>query len=415
VTIGFSHQLEGQMTHIVVIGAGQAGSSLVAGLRKGGFAGDITLIGAEPVPPYQRPPLSKGYLLGDVAQDRLLLRPESFYADQRIDLVLGQRVQAIDRAARTVTLATGPLVYDQLALTTGSDPRRLPASVGGDLGGVFTLRNLADIDAMAPLVSAGARVLIVGGGYIGLEAAAVCAKRGLKVTVVEMAERILKRVAAPQTSDYFRALHRSHGVDIREGVGLSRLTGTGGRVSGADLSDGSTLEVDFVVAGVGIAPATALAQAAGLTIDDGIAVDAQGRTSDPAIWAAGDCASFPWQGRRLRLESVPGTIDMAENVAANMLGAGKDYVPKPWFWSDQYDVKLQIAGLNTGYDRVVTRPGDGLTVSFWYYRGDHLLAVDAMNDPRAYMIGKRLIEAGRSADPARVADPASDLKSLLAP
>ena len=176
------------MTHIVVIGAGQAGSSLVAGLRKGGFAGDITLIGAEPVPPYQRPPLSKGYLLGDVAQDRLLLRPESFYADQRIDLVLGQRVQAIDRAARTVTLATGPLVYDQLALTTGSDPRRLPASVGGDLGGVFTLRNLADIDAMAPLVSAGARVLIVGGGYIGLEAAAVCAKRGLKVTVVEMAE-----------------------------------------------------------------------------------------------------------------------------------------------------------------------------------------------------------------------------------
>jgi 3-phenylpropionate/trans-cinnamate dioxygenase ferredoxin reductase subunit len=403
------------MNQIVVIGAGQAGSSLVAALRKGGFAGDITLIGAEPVPPYQRPPLSKGYLLGDMTAERLFLRPESFYTDQRITLRLGEHVTAIDRAARTVTLGSQTVGYDQLALTTGSDPRRLPAAIGGDLDGVFTLRSLADIDAMAPHVTEGARVLIVGGGYIGLEAAAVCAKRGLKVTVVEMAERILQRVAAPQTSDYFRALHRGHGVDIREGVGLVRLTGVDGRVTGADLSDGTTLAADFVIAGVGIAPSTGLAQAAGLVIDNGIAVDARGQTSDPAIWAAGDCASFPHGPGRLRLESVPSAIDMAECVAGNMLGGQQDYVPKPWFWSDQYDVKLQIAGLNTGYDRVVSRPGDGQCASFWYYLGDRLLAVDAMNDPRAYMIGKRLIEAGRSADPARVADPATDLKSLMAP
>ncbi|WP_370300957.1 NAD(P)/FAD-dependent oxidoreductase [Pseudooceanicola sp.] len=402
------------MGHIVVVGAGQAGASLVAKLRKDGFDGELTLIGAEPVPPYQRPPLSKGYLLGEMALERLYLRPESFYAEQGVTLRLGQEVTAIDPAERTVTLGDEMLRYDDLVLTTGSEPRRLPAAIGGDLDGVFVVRSLADVDAMAAHVTEGKRALIVGGGYIGLEAAAVAAKRGVQVTLVEMADRILQRVAAPETSDYFRALHGGHGVDIREGVGLERLLGET-QLNGAVLSDGSALEVDFVVVGVGIAPATALAETAGLEIDNGIKVDGLGRTSDPHIWAAGDCTSFPHRGRRLRLESVPNAIDQAECVAGNLLGAGKDYVPKPWFWSDQYDVKLQIAGLNTGYDRIVTRQGDGPTVSFWYYRGDDLLAVDAMNDPRAYMIGKRLIEAGRSADPAVVGDPAADLKALLKP
>jgi 3-phenylpropionate/trans-cinnamate dioxygenase ferredoxin reductase subunit len=273
------------------------------------------------------------------------------------------------------------------------------------------VRTLADVDRMSPGFGPGARLLIVGGGYIGLEAAAVAASRGMDVTLVEMADRILGRVAAPETADYFRALHQRHGVDLREGVGLERLSGDQ-HVHAACLSDGTELEVDMVIAGVGIVPDTRLADLAGLEIDDGVAVDAQGLTSDPAIWAVGDCASFPYQGGRLRLESVPNAIDMAECVAGNIMGAETEYVPKPWFWSDQYDVKLQIAGLNTGYDRIVTRKA-GTATSFWYYRGDRLLAVDAMNDPRAYMVGKRLIEAGKTADARIVADSTADLKSLL--
>jgi len=401
------------MDDIVVIGAGQAGASLVAKLRKDGFAGKITLIGEEPVVPYQRPPLSKAYLLGDMALERLFLRPESFYAENDIDLLLSAPVDAIDRAGKVVIAGGRKIPYDQLALTTGSVPRRLPGAIGGDLQGVHVVRTLADVDRMAPAVVEGARALIVGGGYIGLEAAAVCAKRGVKVTLVEMSERILQRVAAPETSDYFRALHTGHGVDIREGIGLERLLGDEGRVTGAVLVDGSELAVDFVVVGVGITPATALAEAAGLEIENGIKLDARGRTSDPQIWAAGDCASFPHDGGRLRLESVPNAIDMAECVAGNMLGGTTDYVPKPWFWSDQYDVKLQIAGLNSGYDRIVSRRGEGASASFWYFKGDQLLAVDAMNDPRAYMVGKRLIDAGKTADPDRVGDPAVDLKALM--
>jgi 3-phenylpropionate/trans-cinnamate dioxygenase ferredoxin reductase subunit len=400
------------MSHIVVIGAGQAGSSLVVRLRNGGFDGEITLIGAEPVPPYQRPPLSKTYLTGEMALERLFLRPEAFYGEQGITLKLGHAVDAIDPAAKTVSVAGEVIAYDQLVLTTGSDPRRLPPAIGGDLAGVHVVRTLADVDGMADDFRDGARALIVGGGYIGLEAASVAAKLGVEVTLVEMADRILQRVAAPETSDYFRALHRRHGVDIREGVGLERLLGDG-RVSGARLSDGSELALDFVIVGVGITPGQRLAEAAGLTLNNGIEVDAQGRTSDPSIWAAGDCASFPYKGGRIRLESVQNAIDQAECVADNLMGAQKDYVPQPWFWSDQYDVKLQIAGLNTGYDHIVTRRGEGDTVSFWYYRGDRLLAVDAMNDPRNYMIGKRLIEAGKS--PARdvIADPDTDMKALL--
>ncbi|WP_299966207.1 FAD-dependent oxidoreductase [uncultured Roseobacter sp.] len=400
------------MRHIIVIGAGQAGASCVARLRSAGCTDRITLIGEEPQPPYQRPPLSKAYLMGEMALERLYLRPVSYYADEDITLRTGAWVSAIDPAARTVILEDEVLSYDALVLATGSVPHRLPTAMGGDLRGVFAVRTLADVDAMAPLMTADKRVMIVGGGYIGLEAAAVAVKLGLQVTLVEMADRILQRVAAPETSAYFRALHGAHGVDLRERVGVKRLTGDGA-VSGAELTDGTVLDVDLVIAGVGIAPATALAEQAGLAIDNGIAVDARGQTSDPHIWAAGDCTSFPYRDARIRLESVPNAIDQAEVVADNLMDAGKDYVAKPWFWSDQYDVKLQIAGLNTGYADVVTRQGPGRTASFWYYRGEALLAVDAMNDPRAYMIGKRLIEAGRTADRTVVADSGAELKALL--
>jgi 3-phenylpropionate/trans-cinnamate dioxygenase ferredoxin reductase subunit len=401
------------MSHVVVIGAGQAGASVVARLRAKGHSGRITLIGEEPVPPYQRPPLSKGYLLGEMGADRLMLRSPEFYQEHGIALKLGHPVDRIDRVAQTVTVGDDVIGYDELVLTTGSVPRRLPAAIGGDLAGVYTVRTLADVDAEASDFVPGRRVVIVGGGYIGLEAAAVAAKLGLQVTVVEMAPRILQRVAAPETSDWFRALHQAHGVTIIEGTGLDRLIGQDGRVVAARLADGREFAADFVIVGVGVVPATALAERAGLEIENGIRTDAQGRTSDPHIWAAGDCASFPWQGGRLRLESVQNAIDQAELVADNILGAGLDYVPMPWFWSDQFDCKLQIAGLNIGYDHIVTRGPEGNAVSFWYFRGDRLLAVDAMNDPRAYMVGKRLIEMGRTVDPGVLRDPETNLKALL--
>lgn len=401
------------MSHVVAIGAGQAGAALAARLRSGGHAGPITLIGEEPILPYQRPPLSKGYLLGEMGADRLILRSADFYAEQDIALRLGAPVSAIDPRARTVTLGTETIRYDDLVLTTGSVPRRLPAAIGGDLAGVYTVRTVADVDAERAEFSPGRRLVIVGGGYIGLEAAAVAAKLGLDVTVLEMAPRILQRVAAPETSDYFRALHTAHGVRILESTGLERLLGEAGHVTAARLTDGREIPADFVIAGIGILPATQLAEAAGLVIENGIRTNSHGRTSDPHIWAAGDCASFPWQGGRLRLESVQNAIDQADLVADNILGADKDYVPMPWFWSDQYDCKLQIAGLNTGYDRIVTRGPDGAAMSFWYFKGDRLLAVDAMNDSRAYMVGKRLLETGRDVDAGAISNPATNLKSLL--
>ena len=400
------------MTHFVVIGAGQAGASLVARLRADGFDGQITLVGAEPVPPYQRPPLSKAYLLGEMTVERLFLRPLEFYADHDITLRLDTRAATIDAAARTVTLSDETVLnYDALALTTGAHPRTLPAAIGGTLEGVYTVRDLRDADAMEPEFRPGRRVLIIGGGYIGLEAAAVAAKKGLEVTIVEMADRILQRVAAPVTSDYFRALHQTHGVMIRESTGLETLLGEE-RVTGARLAGGIKLEIDFAIVGVGITPATALAESAGLTIANGIATDAQARTSDLHIWAAGDCASFAYHGQQIRVESVGNAIDQAEVAAQNMMGAGIDYVPAPWFWSDQYDCKLQIAGLNMGYTEVHVRQVED-AVSHWYYKGDTLIAVDAMNDARNYMIGKRLIEAGKSPSPAVVCDPGTDMKALL--
>jgi 3-phenylpropionate/trans-cinnamate dioxygenase ferredoxin reductase subunit len=397
---------------IVVVGGGQAAAALVARLRALGHRGPITLIGAERVLPYQRPPLSKAYLMGEIGVERLILRAEEYYVEQGVTLRLGQPVTAIDRAARVAWIGAEPVPYDALVLTTGAVPRRLPAAMGGALPGVYTLRDIADVDAMRGAFRPGARLVVVGGGYIGLEAAAVARKLGLEVTVVEMAPRILQRVAAAQTSDWFRALHARHGVTILEQTALARLSGDG-HVARAELADGRVLPCDFVIVGAGIAPATALAEAAGLALDNGIAVDDLGRTSDPAIWAAGDCASFPQAGGRLRLESVGNAIDMGEAVAANLLGAGAPYVAKPWFWSDQYEAKLQIAGLNTGYDRVVTRRTSDDQVAFWYFAGDRLLAVDAIGDARAYMVGKRLIENGRSPDPAVLADAAADLRPLL--
>jgi 3-phenylpropionate/trans-cinnamate dioxygenase ferredoxin reductase subunit len=406
--------MDPKAARIVVAGAGQAGAALVARLRALGHSGPLTLVGGEPVPPYQRPPLSKAYLKGEMSRERLLLRPASYYEGEGIELLTGVRATGIDREGRALVLADGRrLAYDLLALTTGSVPRRLLEAIGGGLQGVLAMRDLADADRLGAALAPGIRALVVGGGYIGLEAAAVLAGKGHAVTLVEAAPRILARVAAPATADYFRALHLAHGVDLREGVGLERLTGAGGRATGARLADGQEVAAEVVLVGIGVDPEVTLAREAGLAIENGIRVDAFGRTSDPAIFAAGDCTSFPWRGVRVRLESVPNAIDQGEAVAAAMLGAGEGYEARPWFWSDQYDVKLQIAGLNAGWERTVVRPGvrPG-SQSVWYWRGEELVAVDAMNDARAYMTGKRWIEAGVSPDAAAIADPGTDLKAL---
>ncbi len=404
----------GQAARIVVIGAGQAGFSACARLRALGHDGSITLIGDESHPPYQRPPLSKAYLLGETTKERLHLRPLSFYAEKGIHLMMSSTVEAIERNMRIVRLADGSSIpYDRLLLTTGARPRTLPVEIGGAMDGVFYVRNLADINSMADRFRQGQRVLIVGGGYIGLEAAAVAAKLGLSVTIIEASERILQRVACAETSGFFRALHRAKGVTLHEGVGLRRLSDDGGRLCAAELSDGSVIDIDFAIVGIGVVPNVELALAAGLDVDNGILVGKDCRTSDPLVFAAGDCASFPWKGGRIRLESVGNAIDQADAAANAMIGGLADYVAKPWFWSDQYDVKLQIAGLSTGYDNVVSRAGSDAGVSYWYYRGEELLAVDAMNDAKVYMVAKRLIEAGKSPPRARIADLTVDLKTLL--
>lgn len=406
--------MDPKTARIVVVGAGQAGASLTARLRALGHTGPLTLVGEEPALPYQRPPLSKGYLKGELTRERLLLRPRSFYEGEAIELVTGVAATAIDRERHVVELADGRrLPWDLLALTTGSRPRRLPEAMGGGLGNVLLMRTLADADALARIIAPGLPALIVGGGYIGLEAAAVLREKGLEVTLIEALPRILSRVAAPATADYFRDLHTARGVTIREGASLVRLTGEAERVTGAELADGGRLEAGLVLAGIGVEPEVDLARAAGLVIENGIRTDARGRTSDPAIFAAGDATSFPYRNTRVRLESVPNAIDQADSVAATMLGSPDPYTARPWFWSDQYDVKLQTAGLNSGWDRTTVRPGTRPgSLSVWYWQGDRLLSVDAMNDPRAYMVAKRWIEAGVSPDPEAAADPSTDLKAL---
>lgn len=407
------------MSTTVVVGAGQAAAALAAKLRELQPDRPITIVGDEPVLPYQRPPLSKKYMTGEMSLDRLLLRPAEWYAEHAIDCRTGVMVDSIDRADKAVILSDGAVLkYDRLVIATGATPRRLAPAAGGDLAGVYTLRTLADADAMTHEFAAGKRLLIVGGGYIGLEAAAVAATLGLEVTVVEMAPRILQRVAAPATSDYFRALHLAHGVTVSENASLVRLAGDNGRVKKAEFADATSLDIDFALVGIGVTPNVALAEEADLVTGNGIEVGPDCRTSDPDILAAGDCASFVFRGQRIRLESVQNAIEQAEAAAHAIAGETVDYRPVPWFWSDQYDVKLQIAGHSMGYDQTVLRPGarEGQQ-SVWYFAGEQFLAVDAMNDPRAYMVGKRLLEAGpgsgKTIAPEQAADPAFDLKSLL--
>ncbi len=397
------------------MGGGQAAFALVAKLRALKDERPITVVAAEASHPYQRPPLSKKYLLREMDLDRLLYRPESWYAEHAIDIRLSTLVTAIDRSAKTVTLSDGStLEYDVLALATGSTPRKLPASVGGDLAGVFVVRDFTDADRLAEEMKPGKHALIIGGGYIGLEAAAVARSSGLDVTVIEMADRILQRVASVATSYLVKDIHTSRGVDIREGTGLVRLIGTDGRVTSAELTDGSTIPVDLVIVGIGVTANDALAHAAGLDVANGIVVDGFGRTSDPAIHAMGDCAVLPWKDMRIRLESVQNAVDQAEAVAALLVGGEAPYEPKPWFWSDQYDVKLQIAGFGHGHDETVVRKGqrEG-SISVWYFTAGKLVAVDALNDAKAYVTGKKLLDLGLTPDRALLEDPQTDLKTLL--
>ncbi|PKA40407.1 FAD-dependent oxidoreductase [Rhizobium sullae] len=400
---------------LVIIGAGQAGFAMAAKLRALQDTRPITIIGAEDVLPYQRPPLSKKYLLGEMTFDRLLFRPEHWYPDNNVEIRLATWVEQIDRDKKQVALQDGSILdYGTLALTTGSTPRKLPAAVGGDLNGVYVARDKRDADLLADEMRPGRRVLIIGGGYIGLEAAAVARHRGLEVTVIEMADRILQRVAAKETADIIRAIHESHDVVIREKTGLKRLVGRDGHVCGAELSDDSVIDIDFVIVGIGVVPNDQLAKEAGLDVANGILVDEFARTSDPSIFAAGDCAVQPWHDGQIRLESVQNAVDQADAAAAVIAGGHVPYEPKPWFWSDQYDVKLQIAGFNLGYDETLLRPGarEGAH-SIWYFRNGQFIAVDAINDAKAYVTGKKLLESGINPDKAVLADAAADLKQLL--
>ena len=400
---------------IVVIGAGQAGASAAAKLRSLGYGGAIHLVGNEPHLPYQRPPLSKKYLTGEIDLERLLIKPEAFYESSNINLHLDVDVVGIDTNDNSISLADGKTIHwDQLLLATGSRPRALPTGMVSDGCPIHVLRNLHDVHSLTPALENANTALIVGGGYIGLETAASARKFDVNVTLVEATERILQRVAAEATSKRFAELHRNNGVDIREGTGLASITSLPDGKCRASFSNGDSLDVDLVLVGIGVVPNTELAEAAGFATQNGISVDNQCRTSNPKIYAAGDCASFNWRGTHLRLESVQNAIDQAEAAAANMMGEITEYDPMPWFWSDQYDVKLQIAGLSQGFNRTTERSGPRQgSGSIWYYRDDSLLAVDAFNDAAAYMTGKRLLEAGINPPFKTIANPDTALKSLL--
>lgn len=399
---------------IVIIGAGQAAASFISRHIALGSETPLLLIGDEPLPPYQRPPLSKKYLLGELDRERLFIRPQAWYGDQGVTTQFNIRVESIEPTNKKVLTKEGEtLAYSQLLLCTGSRARNLPDAVGGNLPGVYTLRSMADIDHIKPEFQAGTRLLIIGGGYIGLEAAAVARLLGLEVVLLEMADRILQRVAAEQTSDYFRKLHTDQGVDLRESASMTRLIENNGKVSGAELEGGEVIDADLVLVGIGGSPNIELAEAAGLDCDNGIAVSDICQTSDPNIYAAGDCCSFIRDGSRIRLESVQNASDQGDLIARVLAGEDVRYDALPWFWSDQYRCKLQIAGLNNGFNKTVLRPGtneDGQSI--WYYRDETLLAVDAMNDPKAYAFGRKIIDAGINPSPEVVADPETDLKEL---
>jgi len=399
---------------IVIVGAGQAAASFISRHIALGSEQPLLLVGEESHPPYQRPPLSKKYLLGELERERLLIRPLQWYADQAVELRLDTRIDTIDRERRQVVSSAGESIeYDKLLLCTGSSARALPDEIGGSLDGVFTLRSITDIDRMSPEFQAGRKLLIVGGGYIGLEAAAVGRQLGLEVTVLEMADRILQRVAAAATSDYFRNLHSAHGVSLHESARMTRLLSDGGKVCGAELESGDIIDADLVLVGIGSIPNTEIAQAAGLECANGICVSETCQTSDAGIYAAGDCSNFVRNGQHIRLESVQNAADQGDLIARFLAGEKVTYTALPWFWSDQYDCKLQIVGLNHGYSQTVLRPGvNPGSQSIWYYRDQQLLAIDAMNEPRSYAFGRKIIEAGKHPTAEEVADPATDLKAL---
>lgn len=400
----------------VIIGGGQAAAQACASLRQFGYAGKITLIADEAALPYQRPPLSKAYMKGELAEERLYFKPEAWYEDNNIDVILSMRAQKIDRANQVVEIEHGGKVpYDALIIATGSRPRVLPIE-GAELDGVFDLRNLADVERIRPRLMGGERMVIVGAGYIGLEAAAVARQLDLEVTVLEMADRVLARVTSPVMSDFYDQEHRAKGVDIRLNAQISAIKGEG-KVERAVLADGTDIPADIVLIGIGIVPNDELAAEAGIACKDGILTDRDARTNDPRIFAAGDCAVRPLvhYGRSGRLESVHNAIEQGKLAAASIMGKPRPNEDCPWFWSDQYDLKLQIAGLSTDYDEIVVRgdPGERKFAAF-YLKAGTLIAVDAVNSPPEFLASKRLIISGANLAPEVLRDTSKSMKEIAA-
>ena len=399
----------------IIVGASHAGAQLCASLRQEGWDGEILVIGDEPALPYHRPPLSKTYLAGKTTLEELLIRPSAFYAKN--DITFRQAtVVSIDRQAHSITLSDGEEIrYDKLALCLGARPRRLQLA-GSELPGVHYLRDAADIEAIRRGITPAGRVVIIGAGYIGLETAASLRKLGAEVTVLESAERVLQRVTAPEVSAFYARVHREEGVELRTGVSISAIEGDD-HVRGVRLADGELIDADLVIIGIGVVPNTELAEAAGLSADNGIIIDDKATTSDPDIVAAGDCTNnfMPRYGRRLRLESVPSAGEQAKVAAATMCGKDKNIKALPWFWSDQYELKLQIAGLNEGYDSVVLRgePENGRSFACFYFKESELIAADCVNRPQEFMFSRRVIGERIPVDPTQLADPESSLNDLL--
>ena len=400
---------------ILVIGAGHAGAQAVEALRAGGFEGRLVLIGDERYRPYERPPLSKALMSGTIELERVFLKRESWYAEKNIELMLGVSVAEIDRSGRKVVLSNADtLDYDKLIIATGARARPLHVP-GSDLDGIFTLRSLVDSQAIGARLTPGAHLAVVGGGYVGLEVAASAIKLGCKVTLIEMQERLLSRVAAPELSDFYDREHRRAGVEIRYGVQVDRFTGSG-RIEHMHLSDGSKLGLDLAVVGIGAIPNTELAERCGLAVENGIVVDDCARTSDPSIFAAGDATNHPnaLLGRRLRLESVPAAMGQARAAASAICGTPKPFNEVPWFWSDQYDLKLQMAGLSEIGDQVVLR-GDPFSRRFaaFYLREGIVTAVNAVNSTKDFVGGRKLVaEKKMVTDPSRLADPGIALADI---
>ena len=402
--------------HCVIIGASHAAASMAATLRQEGWEGTITIVGEEQHLPYHRPPLSKAALIGDKDAASLAIRPADFYDTQGIALRLGVRAERIDRQAQRVVLSDGTsLAYTRLALMTGALPRRISLP-GSELKGVHYLRDMRDVDAIRSRLKPGKSVVIVGGGYIGLETAASLRSAGLQVTVLEAMSRVLQRVTAPEVSAFFTRVHEEEGVTVVTGTTVSAFHGEG-TLSGVTCSDGREFAADLALVGVGVVPDTSLAEAAGLEVNDGIVVDEFARTSDPHILAAGDCTRHynPVYDRWLRLESVQNANEQARTAAKTVAGNLVAYHALPWFWSDQYDIKLQIAGLSAGYDEVVVRGNiaEGRSFSAFYLCGGRLVAADAINRPREFMAAKRAILAGCRPAPAALADESLEMNAVF--